>query len=88
MELTGEVRERDERATAESAKLNAVKEKLASVKAKLFASRVEGDDSRWSTHTIAKGASKVEDDVSRALIVVSGEVADATKQKLLSLSWS
>lgn len=80
IELTVEVRERDVRATVESAKLEAVKTKLAIVTAKLAASRLEGASSRYSAHNATKGASKVEDSVSNALIAVLGVIADPTKR--------
>lgn len=44
-ELTGEVREKNARATVESAKLEAVEKELASVKAELAASLVDGANS-------------------------------------------
>lgn len=81
IELSGEVREKDARAAVLSAKLKVVKDKLASVKMNLVASRVEGANYRWSTHNIANGPSRVEDVVWKALMAVSRKVADTTKQK-------
>lgn len=63
------------------AQLKAVTEKLDSVKPKLTACRVEGANSLWSAHSIVKGASKVKDNVSKAIMAVLKEVADETKQK-------
>lgn len=45
IELTGEARETEARSTVESAKLKALEEKLASIKAKLATSRVESANS-------------------------------------------
>lgn len=81
IELISEVRERDTWSTVKSAWLKAVTDKSSSVKVMLTASCVEGANSRWSPHCIAKGASKVETDVNRALRAVSREVADAIKRK-------
>lgn len=73
---------REARAVVETAELKAVDEELASVKEKMAASRVKGTNSLWSAHNIAKTASKTEDDVSKALMAVSREVADGTKRKV------
>lgn len=71
-----------------SAKLKAMAKELAGVKAKLDDSCLEGVNSRWSAHNIAKGKSTVEDDVSEAVTAISGEAANAFKRKLLSLGCS
>lgn len=42
---------------------------------------MEGASFSWIAHNVAKGASKVKEDVSNTLIAVSGLVADATKRK-------
>lgn len=81
-ELTAEVQKGDVCHTVYYAKLKAVAEKVASVKAKLIASCVEVASPWWSAHDMAKGASKIEDDVSKSLMVVSGKVAHATKRKV------
>lgn len=80
--LTGEVRERDARAIVESAWLMAITEKLASLMSKLSAIFVNGADFSWSTHSISNGASKVENNVSKALMAVSREATDATIWKV------
>lgn len=54
IELAGEVRERDARASVESDWLKAVTEELASVKSKMAPSRLEGADSPCGTFSIAK----------------------------------
>lgn len=69
-------------ATVESPQLKAVTDELVSFRSKLATSRAESANSRWSTHSTAKAASKVKDDVGEALMVVSGEVTDATKWKV------
>lgn len=79
--LADKVQERDARATGDSAWLEAAREELASVKSKLSASRVEGASCGGSAHSITNGASTAVDDVSKALMAVLGEVADATKRK-------
>lgn len=76
------MRERDARATVESVQLKEVTEELASVKSTLTISRVEDSDTRRSSSSIGKDASKVEYDVSKALVEVSGEVADSTSWKV------
>lgn len=62
--------------------MKTVADELASVKAKLVTSHGEGADFRWNTHSIAKEASMVGDDVSHALMPVSGEAVDVTRQKV------
>lgn len=57
-------------------------EKWAGVKSKLAASRVECVNFRWSAHSVTKGASKVEDNVSNVVMAVSGEVTGAAKRKV------
>lgn len=80
--LAVEVQERIARARAKSAWLKAVTEMLESVMLKLAASRMEGASFRWSAHSAAKSASKVEGDVSKAIMAGSIEAADAVNQKI------
>lgn len=82
MDLVGELWENVLQAAVESARSKAVTEVSANAKPKLVASRMECANSLWSVHSVAKGASKVEDGVSSAIMAVSGEVIDATKQKV------
>lgn len=67
-------------ATAKSALLEAVTEELSSVKSKLAARGVECAIYFSSAHSVANGASKVEDDMTNELMAVSGVLSDATTQ--------
>lgn len=62
--------------------MKAVTDESASVKLKLAASHVDGANSSWSAQSIAIGASKVDDDVSKALMKMSEEATGATKWKV------
>lgn len=73
--LAGEVRNKVAQAAVEFAQSKAVSEELATC-------RVESEHSRWSAHSVANGASKVEDDAYNAHKAVSGEVTNATKRKV------
>lgn len=81
-ELAGVVDENVVHATVESARSKAVKEKVASIKPKLSRRRVESASSRWSTHNVGKRSSRVEADVNKALMAMSGLATDATKWKV------
>lgn len=59
MELADETRESIAQAVVESALLEAITKELVSLKAKLSVSPAESGNSHWSTHRVAKGASKV-----------------------------
>lgn len=73
-------------ATLESARLKAVTDELTSVELRSAASRVEDTSSPWRLHSIAKSASKFEDYVSKVLMAVPGETANATTRKV-SIIW-
>lgn len=62
-----------------SSLLTAVSEEPESVRSKLGASHLEGTDSPWCARSAAKCASRVERHVSKALKVLPGVVADATR---------
>lgn len=79
LELAGEIQKRDAHTTVEFARLKVVAEELSSVETKLVASRGEEGNSHWYAHSIGKGSSKVEDYVGRALMIVFGGAANATK---------
>lgn len=51
-------------------------------KSKLATRCVEAASSRRSAHSIAKGACKAKDDVNKALMAVSREVANVSKWKV------
>lgn len=88
MERASEVHEKGALATVESARAKAVREELVSVRSELTASRAESVNSRWSANSVAKGASKVEDDVTNALMAVFGEATDGTKRNVAILGWN
>lgn len=73
-------------AKVEPARLKAVTEELVSVASKILTSREECANSHRIVHSVALGEGNVEEDVSSALIAVSGEGDDATNRKL-SLIW-
>lgn len=60
----------------------AVTKKLASCKSRLVTSHVQAASSRWSAHSIAKGVQKIGDDVSKVLMALWGEFADAILLKV------
>lgn len=64
IELTDEVRETDAPAPLEFVRLKTVSDELTGVKLKLTSSLVEVANFRWSAHSIAEDASKVEDGLS------------------------
>lgn len=82
MELKGEFWKKVPQATVKSTRLKNVAEELASVNLKMAASRVGSANPCWSTYSAAKGAIKVEDNVSKVPAAVSVEVTDATKRKV------
>lgn len=81
MKLAGAVQEKVAQTTAESAWFKALSVELVSLEVTSVASNVESASSRWSDHSVAKGASVVEENASVALLVASRAVAYATKRK-------
>lgn len=80
MKLASEVQKKKRAlATKKPAQLKSWTEELISVSSKLVTSCVESANSRWSAHSVAKGVSKVEEDVSNALKAMSSVVTDATR---------
>lgn len=65
-----------------SARVKALSQKLVSAKLKLACNCVEYANLRWNARNVAKNDSKVEDDVSNALVAVSKEVTVAAKQNV------
>lgn len=57
-------------------------EVLARARSKLTVSRVTDAKSRWGAHSTVKDASKVGNDLNKALMTVSWEVVGATKRKV------
>lgn len=88
MELASYVQNKLAHVTVESARLKAVAEEWASVKPKLTASHFGSVNSCWGAHSAARNASKVEEDVINALMVVSGRLSTRLNKRFLSLAWN
>lgn len=76
-----EVKKNVQHIAEESAPLKIVMEELISVKEKPAANRTESAISHWTAHSVAKSASKDENNMNHALMAVSGKATAATKQK-------
>lgn len=72
----------------ESERIKALLQELVGVELKLVARRMECVNSRWDALVVAKNESKIEEDVSNALMVVSKEGTDASKRNWQSLGWN
>lgn len=86
MELAGVVQKKVAQATVKPAWLEALTKELASVKPRLAASCKENANFCWGSHSVAKGASMAEDDVSGVLMAVSGWRTNTTKWKFSTIS--
>lgn len=79
IELTSKIREEEVLATKKLVQLKSLVENFVSVKSKMAASRLESMNTRRCAHSVVNGAGEVEADIKNALMMISGEVTDATK---------
>lgn len=85
-ELKNNVRKKETLATAKLACEKAMSQKLASDKSKIFACWMQWANTHWDSRGAVKNAIEVKEDVSSALMAVSGKATDKTRRKVSTIA--